>query len=98
MAMWVYSSDSDSWKLWIAPNPAVKNKLDFYRIVTEQMNAHRDDPRGLADISTLYVEPESAPVKALRKLMHIPDIGSRPLSGSMVDGYYLPEGIAVRIR
>ena len=98
VAMWVHYDDIDSWKLWISPNRQVSDKLEFYRIVDDQITAHPQETEGLDVSATEYVPQDSERVRALRRLMSLPDLGTKYLTGNMVDGYYVPEGIAIRVR
>ena len=98
VAMWVRYPESDTWKLWIAPNRAVSDKREFYRIVAEQLSSHPEETAGLEVSSTEFIAADSAPANALKTLLHMPGIGAARLSGNMVNGYYVPEGIAFRVR
>jgi hypothetical protein len=98
IAMLVRFPETDTWKLWISPNKAVTDKREFYRIVAEQIETHPDETEGLDVSSTEYVAADSAPVKALKSLLSMPNLGTAHLSGNMVNGYYIPEGVAFRVR
>lgn len=98
IAMLVRFPETDTWKLWISPSKEVTDKREFYRIVAEQIENHPDETEGLDVSSTEYVAADSAPVKALRSLLNMPQLGTAHLSGNMVNGYYVPEGVAFRVR
>lgn len=98
VAMWVRYPDTDTWKLWISPNKNIKDKREFYRVVAEQITAHRDELSDIEVSSTEFVAPDSPAVTALRKFLHMPEFGTAHLSGNTVNGYYIPEGIAFRVR
>jgi len=98
VAMWVRFPESDTWKLWISPNPIVTDKREFYRIVAEQLGDHPDETAGIEVSSTEFIAADSPAAKALKTLLHMPGLGTAKLSGNMVNGYYVPEGIAFRVR
>ncbi len=97
MAMWVHDRENDSWKLRIAPH-AMEDKREFYRIVADQLRRNSDRLGGLDIASTEYVSPNSPMLSALRRLLHMPEAGKKYLGGNLVDGFYVPEGIAVLVR
>jgi hypothetical protein len=43
LAMWVHSTDTDTWKLWVVPPEGVNDKQEFYRRIAEIITKHRAD-------------------------------------------------------
>lgn len=97
LAMWVHSPDTDTWKLWIVPPVDMKDKQEFYRIVSEVVTKNRAD---LGDINASDTEmiPDTHPaVHGLRGFLHMPELGSAHFSGNRFNGFYLPDGIILRV-
>jgi hypothetical protein len=95
--MWVHLDDADSWRLWIVSDPAVTDKREFYRIVAETISQHRDELMGLDVSSVEFVPASHKAMVGMRKFMQMPGLGSSHFSGNRFDGYYLPDGIAIRL-
>jgi hypothetical protein len=98
IAMLVRFPETDTWKLWISPSKDITDKREFYRIVAEVIEKHPKETEGLDISSTEYVKPNSAAVNALKGLISMPTLGTAHLSSNMVNGYYVPEGVAFRVR
>ena len=97
LAMWVHATDTDTWKLWIVPPVGLTDKQEFYRRVSEVVTKNRAD-LGSIDASDTEMVLDSHPaVKGLRGFMHMPGLGSAYFSGNRFNGYYLPDGIILRI-
>jgi hypothetical protein len=96
-AMWVYNSETDSWKLWIVPSTGVKDKREFYLELSNIISAHRDEIPGF-DISSVEFKAESHPaVQGLKTMFRMEGLGSAHLSNNRLNGFLLPDGIVLRM-
>jgi hypothetical protein len=96
-ALWVHASDNDTWKLWLVPPKGIDDKLDFYRRVSVVVNEHPEELNGI-DASDTHMVLDSHPaVKGLKHFMRAPGLNNIRFSGNMYDGFYLPDGIILRI-
>jgi hypothetical protein len=95
-AMWVYNSETDSWKLWIVPAGNV-SKSEFFLKLSEVISAHRNDLPGF-DISEVEFKADNHPaIEGLKSMMRLEGIGSAHLSNNRVNGFFLPDGILMRM-
>lgn len=96
-AMWVYSSDTDSWKLWIIPSEALTEKSEFYRLVSEAISAHRDEMPTI-DVSAVELKAASHPaVRGLGSFLRMEGLGSANFSNNRFNGFFLPDGVVLRM-
>lgn len=96
LAMWVRSNDADIWKLWIVPPPTIKDKPEFYRLVSEIISKHRSE-LGDTTISDIEMQSASHPaVQGLSLMLRFEGLGSARLTGNQLNGFYLPDGIVLR--
>jgi hypothetical protein len=96
-AMWVYSSDSDTWKLWIVPAQEVTDKLEFYRLVAQTMTRHRTELPSL-DVGLVEFKRSDDPaVHGLGRLLHMEGTGAATIANNSFNGYLLPDGVVLRM-
>ena len=96
-AVWVYSSDTDDWSLWIIPAVEITDKFEFYRLVSETISAHRSEMPTL-DISYIELkEPDHPAVKGLGQFLHMEGVGAATFSNNRFNGFYLPDGVVLRM-
>lgn len=94
-AMWVHHPDSGAWKLWIVPDEEVQDKREFYRIVAEVIAQNPNF--GLDVSSTEFVRADHPAIRGMQKVLRMPGIGSAYFTGNTFNGYYLPEGVVLRM-
>lgn len=95
-AMWVYNSETDTWRLWIVPGKKVEN-MEFYLTLSKIISEHRDEIPSF-DVSLAELKSDTHPaVSGVAKLVHMPGLGSAHLSNNMFNGFYLPDGIVLRM-
>lgn len=95
-AMWVYNSEIDSWKLWIVPADDI-TKAEFFLKLSEVISDHRDEIPTF-DISEVEFKSESHPaIAGLNRFMRLEGIGSAHLSNNRFNGFFLPDGILMRM-
>jgi hypothetical protein len=95
--MWVHSPDTDSWRLWIVPDSAVSDQRDFYRIAAETITRNAANLNGLDVSSVEYVSDDHPAMRGMGRFLRLPGIGSTTFTGNLFNGYYLPDGIAIRM-
>lgn len=96
VAMWVHNTDADTWKLWIVPPAGQKDKLAFYRRISEIVSQNRAVLGGIDASDTEMVFDTHPAMKGLRRIIRMPDLGNAYFSGNNFNGYYLPDGIILR--
>jgi hypothetical protein len=96
-AMWVYNSETDTWKLWIVPALAVSDKREFYLELSNVISAHRKEIPSL-DISSIEFKEGNHPaVKGLGAAFSVNGLSSVHLSNTSFNGFSLPNGIILRM-
>ncbi|MEF2552158.1 hypothetical protein VQ042_12410 [Aurantimonas sp. A2-1-M11] len=95
--MWVHQEDTDTWRLWIVPSSVVADKREFYRIVAETISRHNDEMQGLDVGSTEYVDVSHPGMKGMANFLHLPGLGNARFSGNRFNGFYMPDGIVIRM-
>ena len=96
-AVWVYSSDTDRWRLWIVPSAAVSDKAEFYKLIAETISQHRDEMPTL-DVSSIELKSSDHPaVKGLGQFIHMPGLGAATFTNNRFNGYLLPDGVVLRM-
>lgn len=96
-AMWVYNSETDTWKLWIVPAAEVKDKLEFYLLLSEVISKHREELPSF-DISSVEFKADTHPaVRGLGTMLRMEGLGSAHLSNNRFNGFLLPDGIVLRM-
>lgn len=96
-AMWVYNSETETWKLWIVPASEIHDKREFYLELSNIISAHRDEIPSL-DISSVEFKADSHPaVKGLGAMFHMEGLGSAHFSNNRFNGFSLPDGIILRM-
>jgi hypothetical protein len=98
-ALWVYSADHERWRLWLVPRTGARtNQIkENYLKIAELMSENWDELLGL-DIGDIeFVENLHPAIAGLSKSLRIEGLGRVPLHGQLIDGYYLPESIVMRM-
>ncbi len=96
-AMWVYNSDTERWRLWIVPSKEVTDKFEFYRILAGLISENRDKIPGL-DISDIEFKKDDHPaVSGMSSVLRMEGLGSAHFSNNRFNGFYLPDGIVLRM-
>lgn len=94
-ALWFHNVDADSWRLWIVPSKEMKDKHEFYRIVSETISAHRASLPGI-DASDTELIPENHPViSALKGSFKVTGRSTISIESSYFNGFYLPRAIVI---
>jgi hypothetical protein len=96
-AVWVYSADNESWRLWIVPAAEITDRHEFYRIVAETISKHRDTLPSL-DVGLVEFKDASHPaVQGLGRFLHMEGIGAATFSNNRFDGFFMPDGVVLRM-
>ena len=94
---WIYNEDTDSWRLWIVPAETVSEKREFYRKLSVIVAKNRSVLGGLDTSSTQFMAPDHPAIQALGSIFRHEGIGNIQLSNSVLNGYYLPDAIVIRM-
>ena len=95
--MWVHQPDTGTWRLWITPDPSVSDKREFYRVVAETISRHPQELAGLDVGTTEYISAEHPAIKGMGRFINMPGIGSAQFTGNRFNGFFLPDGIVIRM-
>jgi len=95
-AMWVHYPDSDTWKLWIVPDEGIRDKREFYLIVADTLSRNRE-LEGLDVSATEFVREDHPAMRGTQKILRMPGLGSAYFTANSLNGYYLPDGIVLRM-
>ena len=96
-ALWVYSSDTDSWKLWVVPDISVGSKEEFYRRLARVIS---DNRACLPEFDIGKVEYKAADhpvVRGMTSAIRVEGLGQVRMTNNMLNGVYLPDGIVLRM-
>lgn len=97
VAMWVHSSDTNTWKLWIVPDASISDKREFYRRVSEIVSRQRDELGGIDASDTEMVPATHPAMRGLGRFIKAPELSNISFSGNIFNGFYLPDGIILRV-
>jgi hypothetical protein len=96
-AIWVYSSDTDDWRLWIVPAKGLTDKFELYRIVSESISAHRNEMPTI-DVSSIDFKTDDHPaIKGLGSFIHMDGVGAVNFKNNRFNGFFLPDGVVIRM-
>jgi hypothetical protein len=96
-ALWVQNPETGTWRLWVVPSKLFTDKREFYRVVSEAISKHQDEIQNMDASDTELVSETHPAIDALSKLFRIPGCGSLTVEGNMLNGFYLPNGIIIRM-
>ena len=97
IAMWVHHTDTDTWKLWIVPHQSIKSKPEFYRRISEIISKDRSMFGGIDASDTEMVADSHPAMQGLGRFMKVPGLSTVAFSGNKFNGFYLPDGIILRV-
>ena len=97
LAMWVHNTEMDTWKLWLVPPTGVLDKQDFYRQVAQIVSKHRAELGGIDVSDTEMILDTHPAVRGLKAFIKAPGLGNISFSGNRFNGFYLPDGIILRV-
>jgi hypothetical protein len=96
-AIWVHNPETNTWRLWIVPAKNTTDKRQFYRKVAEAISKHKDEIPTIDVSDTEFVIETHPAITALSKAFRVEGTSSIFLSNTMLNGYYLPDGIILRM-
>jgi hypothetical protein len=96
-AMWVNKSDIDAWKLWLVPHGSMKDTREFYRRIAEIVTKHRAQMGGIDASDAEMVAADHPLMKAMSRIIRMEGLGDAQFSNSVFNGYYLPDGVVLRM-
>lgn len=96
-AMWVRNPELGTWRLWLVPEKNFKDKREFYRRIAEVISHNRTTVSGIDVSDTEFIQDSHPAMKAMKSLFKVTTGGAIHMSGSQVNGFYLPEGIILQM-
>ena len=96
--MWVHQQDTDVWRLWIVPHASITDKREFYRLIAEVITAYQGELAGLDVGAIEYVSDKHPAMVGMGQFLQMDGIGSATFQGNRFNGYYMPDGIVIRMR
>jgi hypothetical protein len=96
LAMWVHNTETDTWKLWIVPDPSMKDKREFYRRVSEIISKNQAAFGGIDASDTEMLADNHPAIRGLSRFIRAQGLCSITFSGNVFNGFYLPDGIILR--
>jgi hypothetical protein len=96
LAMWVHSTDTDTWKLWVVPSEKMKDKFEFYRKLSELISKNRSVLGDLSASDVEYASDQHPAMKGISQIFYAPGLAAAHFAGNRFNGYYLPDGIILR--
>jgi hypothetical protein len=95
-AIWVHNPDDDVWKLWIVPPPELTDMREFYHRAVTAISKHREV--GDFDAADIRLVSGDHPImKGLGPMYRVTGNNEIRVSSTMVNGYYLPDGIILHM-
>ncbi|WP_373489530.1 hypothetical protein [Blastomonas sp.] len=96
-AIWVYNSEVDTWRLWIVPSSQTTDKFEFFNAVANVISNNRDRLPSL-DIGLIDFRTDKDPaMQGLGQAFHLDGIGSLRLTNNRFNGFFLPDGVVLRM-
>jgi hypothetical protein len=97
VAMWVHNADTDTWKLWIVPPSRLTDKHEFYKTISLIVSKNRAALNGIDASDTEMISETHPAVRGLERFVKAPGLQNIQFSGNTFNGFYLPEGIVLRV-
>ncbi|MDY8109997.1 hypothetical protein U0C82_12690 [Fulvimarina sp. 2208YS6-2-32] len=85
----------DAWRLWIVPMDPNLDKREFYRRVGTCLRTHEQIDLDISDIQMMSASHRG--IKGLSEMFRIDGLSSVHLSNDMLDGFFLSDGIVLRM-
>ncbi len=96
VAVWVRLAEAEDWRLWLVPAAKVERRA-FYRRVAEVIAAGEAEFYGLSASDTQMIDEHHPAIVGLRANGQMNGRTPARLATTMLNGFYLPEGIVLRI-
>ena len=96
-ALWTYTSDTDSWKLWIVPPIGLTDKREFYLRLADIFAAHAEQLTGLGAGEVQFVDAEHPVIRGLGKIFQAEGPGEIRFTNNLLNGYFLPDAVIIRM-
>lgn len=96
-AMLVRNPETDTLRLWIVPPESLLETRPFYAQISSIIVDHSDQ-FSILDAGDIDLRKEDHPaIDGLGKMFRVEGITETHLSGNMFNGFYLPDGILLRM-
>jgi hypothetical protein len=81
----------------VVPPQSLTDKREFYRRIAELVSKERPQLHGLEASDVEMISTAHPAIRGLRSFMRVEGIGDMYLTGNTLNGFYLPEGIVIRM-
>ncbi len=96
-ALWTYTSETDSWRLWIVPPAGILDKREFYLRLADVFAAHTNELIGLDIGEVQYVDAKHPVIQGLGRILRAEGPAEIRFSNNMLNGYFLPDAVVLRM-
>lgn len=96
-ALWTYTSDTDSWRLWIVPPVQISDKREFYLRLADVFAAHGDELAGLDSGEVQFVDARHPVIQGLRRIFRAAGLAEIRFTNNVLNGYFLPDAVILRM-
>jgi hypothetical protein len=96
-ALWVYEANRESWRLWIVPPKGMVDKRAFYLQLAKLFAARSEELPGLDLGEVQFMTDDHPAIVGLGRVVKITGVSDARLSNNVVDGYFIPEAIVIRM-
>jgi len=94
-AFWLYYSDADLWKLWVATPLAGEDLQKAYLRVGKILSKHADDL--VLDLSRIkLVRPDDLMVRAIGSVIRVKGLSDVRFTSNVVNGIYIEDALIYR--
>ena len=94
-ALWVHSTDTDTWKLWIVPHESLKDKREFYRHLVSIVANHRSELGGIDAADAEMIAYTHPLIQGMRGVFKATGESVINVKNSVFNGYYVEDAIIV---
>lgn len=98
-ALWFHDFEIDVWLLWIVPTQPNADKLEFYRFVSTVL-LEPGNAINLSPSAVRLMRDDHPAVRALTRMSKVFGVTGEAevsISHNMLDGFFLEEGILIRL-
>ncbi len=96
-AMWVHNTEEDTWQFWLVPSAEFNDKLEFFSALARVFAEHREKFDNLEISDVRFRTAKDPAISAVRGVIRLDGLGSTHLNNNRVNGFYLPDGIVLRM-
>lgn len=92
-ALWVHSSETDTWQFWVVPHKSIANMHDFYRQVSTTISQNQTSMGSLDSADVKFVKDEHPAMQALGRAFKVGRGSMMEFQSSTLNGFFMPDCI-----